>query len=52
MGLYLCIFTEDEENELGACDVGHYSDFGYFRDTIDRHMKAAAPWFGLTARSL
>jgi hypothetical protein len=41
MGLYLCIFTEDEEDELAACDVGHYSDFGYFRDTIARHMKAA-----------
>jgi len=41
MGLYLCIFTEDQEDELGACDVGHYSDFGWFRDTIARHMKAA-----------
>jgi hypothetical protein len=41
MGLYLCIFTEDQEDELGACDVGHYSDFGYFRDSIARHMKAA-----------
>ena len=41
MGLYLCIFTEDQEDEIGACDVGHYSDFGYFRDTIARHMKAA-----------
>ena len=41
MGLYLCIFTEDQEDEIGACDVGHYSDFGYFRDMIARHMKAA-----------
>lgn len=41
MGLYLCIFSEDHENELSACDVGHYSDFGYFRDTIARHLKAA-----------
>lgn len=41
MGLYLCIFTEDQEDELGACDVGHYSDFGCFRDTIARHMRAA-----------
>jgi hypothetical protein len=40
MGLYLCIFTEDQEDELGACDVGHYSDFGYFRDAIARHMRA------------
>jgi hypothetical protein len=38
MGLYLCIFTEDED-EIGSCDVGHYSDFGCFRDTIARHMK-------------
>jgi hypothetical protein len=41
MGLYLCIFTEDQEDEVGACDVGHYSDFGCFRDTIARHMNAA-----------
>lgn len=41
MGLYLCVFTEDQEDELGACDVGHYSDFGCFRDTIARHMNAA-----------
>jgi hypothetical protein len=41
MGLYLCIFTENQEDELGACDVGHYSDFACFRDTIARHMRAA-----------
>ncbi len=41
MGLYLCIFTEDQQDEIGACDVGHYSDFGYFRDTIARHLPAA-----------
>src|ERR1043166_3460802 len=41
MGLYLCIFTEDQEDEIGACDIGHYSDFGYFRDTIARHTKAS-----------
>jgi hypothetical protein len=40
MGLYLCIFTENQEDELGVCDVGHYSDFGCFRDTIARHMRA------------
>jgi hypothetical protein len=38
MGLYLCIFSEDHEDELGSCDVGHYSDFGCFRDTIARHV--------------
>ena len=41
MGLYLCIFDEAQEDELGACDVGHYNDFGCFRDTIARHMGAA-----------
>ena len=41
MGLYLCIFTEDQEEEVGACAVGHYSDFGCFRDTIARHLRAA-----------
>jgi hypothetical protein len=40
MGLYLCIFSEDQEDEIGACDIGHYSDFGYFRETIARHVKA------------
>ena len=33
MGLYLCIFDEDDD-ELGAVDVGHYSDFGDFRDRV------------------
>ena len=36
MGLYLCIFSEEQEDELGACEVGHYSDFGFFRDTARR----------------
>lgn len=33
MGLYLCIFDDDGE-DVAACDVGHYSDFGAFRDMI------------------
>jgi hypothetical protein len=33
MSLYLVIL-DDEEQEIAACDVGHYSDFGCFRDTI------------------
>src|SRR5688500_14341607 len=41
MGLYLCIFTEDGDDELGACDIGAYSDFGHFRDTIARHLNEA-----------
>jgi hypothetical protein len=46
MGLCLCVFRpaagEDEHREeFGACDVGHYSDFGCFRDTIARHLGGA-----------
>ena len=33
MGLYLCIF-DDEGEDVAGCDVGHYSDFGAFRDMI------------------
>lgn len=32
MSLYLCVFDDDEE--LEGVDVGAYSDFGNFRDTI------------------
>jgi hypothetical protein len=42
MGLNLCIFSEDQEDEIASCDIGHYSDFGCFRDTIARHMQTAA----------
>ena len=45
MGLCLFVFdrdsssdNDDEPEELAECDVGHYSDFGYFRDTIARHL--------------
>jgi Immunity protein 70 len=46
MGLCLCVFQpadgeDDEPEELAACDVGHYSDFGCFRDTIARHLGAS-----------
>jgi hypothetical protein len=27
--------------KIAECDVGHYSDFGCFRDTIARHLDAA-----------
>ena len=40
MGLYLCIFTEDGEDEIAGHEVGHYSDFGWFRDTIAKHLRA------------
>src|SRR5262249_23178907 len=43
MGLCLYVLRpaldEDEDpEELAECDVGHYSDFGCFRDTIARHL--------------
>jgi hypothetical protein len=40
MGLYLCIF-DDEGEDVAACDVGHYSDFGVFRDMIAATIPAA-----------
>jgi hypothetical protein len=47
MGLCLYVFDRDsggdgDPEELAECDVGHYSDFGCFRDTIARHLKADA----------
>ncbi len=46
MGLCLYVFDRDsggdeEPEELAECDVGHYSDFGYFRETIARHVQAS-----------
>jgi hypothetical protein len=32
MGLYLCVFDEDEE--LEGVDVGSYSDFEFFRSSV------------------
>jgi Immunity protein 70 len=45
MGLCLYVFgcdpREDEDpEEVAECYVGHYSDFGCFRDTIARHVEA------------
>lgn len=40
MGLCLCIFDENGE-DIAECEVGHYSDFGWFRDTIAKHLRAA-----------
>jgi len=39
VGLYLCIFDDGDE-EVGAVDVGHYSDFGDFRHCV---AQATAP---------
>lgn len=38
MSLYLTIF--DGETELDGLLVGHYSDFGYFRDQIAAYLDA------------
>jgi hypothetical protein len=45
MGLCLHVFDgelggDDDPEEVAECDVGHYSDFGCFRDTIARHLDA------------
>jgi hypothetical protein len=44
MGLCLHVFgpevDDDDPEEYAECDVGHYSDFGCFRDTIARHLDA------------
>ena len=45
MGLCLHVFaaqvSEDEDpEEIAECDVGHYSDFGHFRDSIAKKLDA------------
>jgi len=44
VSLYLCIISEDEDengdNEIAGWQLGRYSDFGCFRDTISRHLGA------------
>lgn len=37
MGLYLAIF--DGEDELEGVEVGHYSDFGDFRDAVVQRLE-------------
>ena len=41
MGLYLCVFEEDEE--LDGVDIGSYSDFGFFRDVVTNQLEAGTP---------
>jgi hypothetical protein len=43
MGLYLCVF--DDDDELEGVEVGSYSDFGYFRDMVTERLED-----GLTGR--
>jgi len=33
MGLYLCIFDEDEE-EIDGVEIGFYADFSFFREMV------------------
>jgi hypothetical protein len=45
MGLCLHVFAgevsvDEDPDEIAECEVGAYSDFGYFRDTIARHLDA------------
>lgn len=49
MGLCLHVFdrdsSPDDENDpedLAECEVGHYRDFGCFRETIARHIPAGS----------
>ncbi len=39
MSLYLAIF--DGAEDVAGWVFGHYSDFGYFRDTVAKQLKAA-----------
>jgi hypothetical protein len=37
VGLYLCVFEEDEE--IDGVEVGHYSDFGALRGYVTRELE-------------
>jgi hypothetical protein len=37
MGLYLCVFSDDDE--LDGVEVGSYSDFGAFRDLVTESLE-------------
>lgn len=37
MGLYLCVF--DDDDELDGVDVGSYSDFDFFRSSVTELLK-------------
>ena len=41
MSLYLAIFDGDEE--VAGWALGHYSDFGYFREVVDLRMADQCP---------
>jgi len=37
VGLYLCVFEEDDE--LDGVEVGTYADFGFFRECVAKEME-------------
>ncbi len=41
MGLYLCVFNEERDDEHAASEVGSYADFGAFRQAVARHLGGA-----------
>ena len=41
MGLYLCVFSEDGDDEHAASEVGSYADFGAFRQAVARHLEGS-----------
>ena len=41
MGLYLCVFEEDEE--LDGVDAGAYSDFSFFRGVVTNQLEGGTP---------
>jgi len=41
MGLYLCVFEEDEE--LDGVDAGGYSDFNFFRSVVTNQLEGGTP---------
>lgn len=41
MGLYLCVFNDDEEIE--GVEVGSYADFNFFRDAVVAAVEGGRP---------
>lgn len=41
MSLYLCIF--DDDDDIDGVQVGHYEDFGEFRDLVTSELEGSVP---------
>src|SRR4051794_29791692 len=41
MGLCLCVFNEERDDEHAESDVGSYADFGAFRQAVARYLVGA-----------